>query len=89
VQAKFGTMRLFYFNSNSEKVDIDPTIGTIDYLNGTITIPNLTVVRCLSDTNDLRVSAEPESAIVETQQNQLLTLDQDDSTAISITIIMR
>lgn len=89
VQAKFGTMRLFYFNSNSEKVDIDPTIGTIDYLNGTITIHNLTVVRCLSDTNDLRVSAEPESAIVETQQNQLLTLDQDDSTAISITIIMR
>lgn len=89
VQAKYGTMRLFYFNSNSEKVDINADIGTIDYLNGVIVIRNLTVIECLSDTNDLRISAEPESAIVETQQNQLLMLDEDDATSIAITVIMK
>lgn len=89
VQAKFGTMRLYYFNTNSEKVDINSAIGTIDYLNGIIVIKDLTVVKALSETNDIRVSAEPESAIVETQQNQLLLLDTDDPTSISITVVMR
>jgi len=89
VQAKYGTMRLYYFNTNAEKVDINSAIGTIDYLNGVLLIKDLKVVQCLSTTNDLRISAQPESAIIETKQNQLLLLDQNDSTAISITVILR
>ena len=89
VQSKYGTLRLFYYNSNSEKVDIIPDIGTIDYFKGEIVISDLSVVEALTDTEDVRISVEPEASIIETQQNQLLLLDSSDPTAINISIIVR
>jgi hypothetical protein len=89
VQSKYGTLRLFYYNSNSEKVDIDPEIGTIDYFKGEIVISDLRVVESLTDTEDIRISVEPEESIIETQQNQLLLLDSNDPTAINISVVVR
>lgn len=89
IQSKFGTLRLFYYNSNSEKVDINPDIGTIDYLAGTVEINDLRVIQCLTDTEDIRISVEPESSIIETKQNQLLLLDSDDATAINLSVVVR
>lgn len=89
VQSKFGTLRLFYYNSNSEKVDINPELGTVDYFKGELTISNLTVVESLTDDEDIRISVEPEASIIETQQNQLLLLDSDDVSAINITVVVR
>ncbi len=89
VQSKFGTLRLFYYNSNSEKVDIQPELGTVDYFKGELVIKDLTVVQSLTDTEDIRISVEPEASIIETQQNQLLLLDSDDASAINISIFIR
>jgi hypothetical protein len=89
VQSKFGTLHLFYYNSNSEKVDINPQIGTIDYFKGTLTISNLTVIQSLTATNDIRFSVEPDASIIETQQNQLLLLDSNDISAINLTVLIR
>jgi hypothetical protein len=89
VQSKFGTLRTFYYNSNSEKVDINPEVGSIDYFKGELTISNLSVVEALTDTGDIRISVEPEASIIETQQNQLLFLDEDDPSAISISVVVR
>lgn len=89
VESKFGTLRLFYYNNNSEKVDINPNIGTIDYFKGELTISDLTVIESLTDTEDIRISVEPERSIIETQQNQLLLLDSDDVSAINISVLLR
>jgi len=89
VQSKFGTLRLYYFNSNSEKVVINPELGTIDYFLGELVIRDLTVVESLTDTNDIRISVEPDASIIETQQNQLLLLDSDDPSAINISVFIR
>ncbi len=89
VQSKYGTLRTFYYNSNSEKVDINPEIGTIDYQTGELTINNLNVVESLLDSGDIRIDVQPQSAIIETQRNQLLLLDTDDSSAISIAVTIR
>jgi len=89
VQSKYGTLRSFYYNSNSEKVDINPTLGTVDYFKGELIIRDLTVVQSLTDTEDIRISVEPEASIIETQQNQLLLLDSDDPSAINISVIVR
>ena len=88
VQSKFGTLRLFYYNSNSEKVDINPEIGTIDYQTGEIVINNLTVVETVSDSADIRIDVQPDSSIIQTERNQLLLLDSNDSTAISIDVVV-
>jgi len=89
VQSKYGTLRTFYYNSNSEKVDINPEIGTVDYQTGELTINNLNVVESLLDSGDIRIDVQPQSAIIETQRNQLLLLDTDDSSAISIAVTIR
>lgn len=89
VQSKYGTLRTFYYNSNSEKVDINPTLGTVDYFKGELVIRDLTVIESLTDTEDIRISVEPEASIIETQQNQLLLLDSDDASAINISVIVR
>ncbi len=89
VQSKFGTLRLFYYNSNSEKVDINPAIGTIDYFKGELVISDLKVVESLTDASDIRISVEPEASIIETQQNQLLLLDSNDPSSIIISVIIR
>ena len=89
VESKYGTLRLYYLNSNSEKVDINPEIGTIDYFKGEVVISDLNVVQSLTDTNDIRLSVEPEASIIETQQNQLLLLDSDDASAINISVVVR
>lgn len=89
VQSKYGTLRSFYYNSNSEKVDINPSIGTVDYFKGELIIRDLTVVESLTDTEDIRISVEPEASIIETQQNQLLLLDSDDASALNISVVVR
>jgi hypothetical protein len=89
VQSKFGTLRLFYYNSNSEKVDINPEIGTIDYQTGELVINNLTVIETIADSADIRVDVQPDSSIVETERNQLLLLDSNDATAISIDVVVK
>lgn len=89
VQSKYGTMRLYYFNNNSEKVDINPAIGTIDYSSGIITISELNVVDAFATTGEIRLSVEPDSSIIETQQNQLLTLDSTDSSSLTISVDVR
>lgn len=89
VQSKYGSLRLFYYNSDSEKVDINPEIGTIDYQTGELTINSLTVVQSLLSSGDIRIEVEPDSAIIETTRNQLLLLDEDDATSISISVVIR
>lgn len=89
VQSKYGTMRLYYFNNNSEKVDINPAIGTIDYSKGLITISELNVSGTFTTTGDIRLSVEPNSSIIETQQNQLLALDSTDTSSLTISVDVR
>lgn len=89
VQSKYGTMRLYYFNNNSEKVDINPAIGTIDYPKGLITISELNVSGTFTTAGDIRLSVEPNSSIIETQQNQLLALDSTDTSSLTISVDIR
>ena len=89
VEERYGDVRLYYFNSNSEKSDINSTIGLIDYETGIITINDLTVEESLTGTGDIRISAEPQASIIETTRNQLLYLDSTDSTAITTSVVIR
>jgi hypothetical protein len=89
IEERFGTARLFYFNSRAEKVDIDSAVGLIDYMAGEITLYNLNVIESLSPDGLIRISVEPQDDIIETQRNQLLSFDVTDSSAALITVNIR
>lgn len=85
LEARNGTIRSFYYRSTGEKVILNSEFGTIDYVAGKIVIPNLTVLSVkendLYDSNVWTINVKPESNIIATKRNQILTLDTNDVSA--------
>ncbi len=86
IAARYGTLRLYYNKSNAEKETINANIGTINYETGTVTINSLKVDSVDAVDGQIRFSIEPESAIIQTKNNQLITVDQSDIGAILIEV---
>ena len=69
-----GNLALFYVNNSSQKI-IVKTVGTVDYLSGTISIVNLTITGLLS--TPLTVIIAPQSYDVVAARQQFAIIDFD------------
>lgn len=69
-----GNLRLFYFDANQNKYIVNPTIGTVDYSNGTLTVRNLTITSMAS--SKFEFILKPESYDVVTAYNQIVQVDR-------------
>lgn len=85
-----GTLRSFYYLTTGEKVIMNPSFGKIDYLKGKIVFPDLNVESVKEngfyDENILTINIQPETNIITTKRNQILTLDSNDPSSIKTTI---
>jgi hypothetical protein len=54
-----------------------------------VTITDIHPISVQASDGLIRVSIEPDSGIISTVRNQLILLDSDDSTAISLTVRFR
>lgn len=91
LQYNNGTLRMYYFKSNGEKVFVNNSIGTINYRTGIINITNLNI-RSVTDTelyNDdiLTINVEPLEKDISPIRNSILDLDENDNRAIQITLV--
>lgn len=77
-----GNIRLYYYNSSSEKVVVIPDIGVIDYEKGSIIIRNLTISSL--DDASFNWQVKPESYDVVSALNQIV---QIDPTLLTVTAI--
>jgi hypothetical protein len=77
-----GNIRLYYLNSNSEKVIVDFRIGTIDYEAGLIVVRNLTITALEDPTFNWQV--KPESYDVVSALNQIVQIDPSLLTVTAI-----
>lgn len=68
-----GNIRLYYINSAFEKVIVNPTIGSIDYDKGAVTVRSLTI-RAL-DGPFFEWQVKPESYDVVSALNQIVQID--------------
>lgn len=68
-----GTLRLFYYNANGQKVVIR-TVGTVDYAKGIINISSLNVTSLVEQT--WKVIVKPESNDVVSVYNQFVQIDE-------------
>lgn len=84
VSGEVGTLRLFYYDSNSEKQIINNNIGSINYTTGTIQINDLKIQSIVSGIY-LKVDIQPKSSIVETEKNTIITIDENDPSSIITT----
>lgn len=88
LQGQYGTLRTYYYdnNNNNKKTILDDNIGTVDYYNGTINLKNFQPHDINDPLGQLSITATPESTIISSSQNRIITVDPFDATSIVVNI---
>ena len=86
IDGRVGTIRTIYYDSNAERQIVDDNVGLIDYDNGIIQIYDINILSVDSPDGYLRVSLQSEKSIVETVRNTIITIDETDPTAITVSL---
>lgn len=84
-----GTLQVFYYKTNGEKVIINSNIGTIDYENGILYLYNFKPIEITENPNYasgiLTFNIGSNSQTISPSRNRIITLDTDDPLSLSIT----
>lgn len=86
-QNTVGKLRSYYFDSNQVKIIFSEDAGTIDYSAGTITLKNFTASDIKNAEKVLKISATPENSLFSSSKNSIITVDSEDTAAVSVNAI--
>ena len=86
LQGRYGTLRTYYYNSNNVKTILNSNIGTVDYLNGIITLTSFSPYNIDNDLGQLTISATPSTDIVSSAYDRIITIDPFDPTAVIVNV---
>jgi len=86
IDGRIGTIRTVYYDSLAQRQVVDENAGEIDYDAGIVTITNIAIKGVQSVDGDIRLSIESEKGIISTTKNTIVTIDENDPTAISTTL---
>jgi hypothetical protein len=82
LDSRFGQLRTVYFDDTAQKRTVNTEAGTIDYINGTITLNDLRVMSVKPTDGQIRITIESERGIVSTAKNTIITIDEEDPSSI-------
>lgn len=82
-----GKLRSYYFDNNNIKVIYSESAGTIDYLNGTITLSQFRPIDVKDSFKILKFYATPKNTLFNSARNTIITLDVDNQSQVSIDMI--
>lgn len=86
LQGRYGTLRIYYNDSQNVKTVFNNNIGTIDYLLGVITLNSFGPIQVNNDLGQLTITANPSTTIISSSYNRILTIDPYDSGAIVVNV---
>ena len=86
IDARTGTLRTIYYDSNAQRQIVNDNAGEIDYDNGIITINDINIQSVVSTDGLIRVSVEAEKGIFESARNTIITIDETDTGSIVTTL---
>ena len=86
LQGRNGALRIYYFDENGIKRSITDTAGTIDYVNGILTLNNFNPVSIDDPFGTFVIRAIPLNNIFTSQKNRIMVLDISDPGAITTSI---
>jgi hypothetical protein len=89
LQGQYGTLRTFYNNTQFVKTVLNSNAGTIDYVNGIVTLNSFSPVQVDNDLGQLTVSANPTTTIISSTYNRIITIDPYDPNAIVVNVIAK
>ena len=83
---RYGTLRTYYNNTSSVKTILNNNIGTIDYLNGVITLTSFNPYNINNDFGQLTITATPSTDIISSSFDRIITVDPYDATAVVVNV---
>ena len=83
IDSQFGILRSYYLFNNS-KVILNTNFGTVDYLNGVVTLLDFEPYQINNPLQVLSINVVPETSLISSGKNKIITMDLQDSTAIQI-----
>ena len=86
IDARTGSLQTVYYDDLSQKQIVNTNAGTINYDDGIVTISDIRILSVSATDGFIRLSFESEKGIISTTKNTIITLDQDDPTAIVTTL---
>ena len=86
LQGQTGTLRSYYYNTTNVKTILNPNIGTIDYLNGIITLNSFNVSGVDNPLGQLSIGATPTTSLISSTFDGIITIDPYDPSAITVTV---
>lgn len=90
LEARTGTLRIFYYKSNGEKVIISENAGTIDYNTGKLFLQNFLPISLKPNDfyeNDvLTFNVPSQNEIIPSLRNRILILDEGDPFSIQLSV---
>lgn len=85
-----GTLQTYYFENGIKNMLVSSTAdvnaGVIDYTAGTVTLKNFAPTALSSTDGMMRINAFPAKRIVSSTYNRIITLDELDPYAITVTV---
>jgi hypothetical protein len=83
-----GTLRTYYF-LNGVKNILNANAGTVDYSAGTVTLTDFNPSAINNGLGILSIQVVPDSTIISSSQDKIITLDTTDTNAININVVAK
>lgn len=89
LENQFGSLRTYYFDKKGVKTIMNSNVGTIDYYNGIITIDNVEIHDVNNTLGVISLYMTPDTTIISSEKNRIISLDESDGNAIKINAKIR
>ena len=87
IDARIGTLRTIYYDSNAQRQIVNDNVGEINYETGVVTINSIKILSVSSIDGLIRLTIESDSGIIETVRNTVITIDETDPISIVTNLI--
>jgi hypothetical protein len=82
-----GRLRSYYFDNNNIKIIFSENAGTIDYLNGIITLSQFRPLDIKDTFKTIKFFATPKNTLFNSARNTIITLDIENQSQVAIDVI--
>jgi len=89
LQGSTGTLRTYYNTNTNVKTILNGNAGTIDYAKGIVTLTNFSPLDVDNPLGQFAVAVNPNSNIINSTYNKIITIDPYDPAAISVTVVAK
>jgi hypothetical protein len=93
IRGNYGYLRTYYYVNGVKNIltsySHTSNAGTVDYTNGVVTLSNFNPTSLASTDGTLRINGYAASRIVSSSFDKILTLDSNDSAAITVNVVSK